>query len=104
MEKMTGTVKMNENNVAIDIDSLDTVIGGTFDLDHFPKWAYEEAGFKVVYHFFARNEYIKDGKTYNHDEANAIMAAQGYEVVKKMTAVTSVGYFVRHNGEDIYWR
>ena len=60
MEKMTGTVKMNENNVAIDIDSLDTVIGGTFDLDHFPKWAYEEAGFKVVYHFFARNEYIKD--------------------------------------------
>lgn len=104
MNNISSLTKTDFVNRIIDAENLDMVIGGTFTADKFPIWAYEDAGFTVEQNFFAKNKYIKDGITYDHDQANAIMASMGYELVRKLTSYTTTRIFVRHNGKDRLWR
>ena len=66
----------------IDDERLNEVNGGTFGENRYAREVYEHAGFKCNYHFFARDEFIMNGKVYHEEEANAIVERMGYKIYK----------------------
>lgn len=71
---------MTNTCAALNLEDLTIVNGGTFTSNKFPEWAYQRAGFRTDFHFFAKDEFIMNGVTFHEDQANAMMAQMGWEI------------------------
>ena len=86
----------------INENQLEDVNAGTFNRNDYPQWVYEHAGFECEFHFLDRDEFILNGRVYNEDEANAILASMGYSKGTGHTKSGKARTIYLCNGEQIH--